>query len=130
MQKKFSLVGIIFGAILVILGLLVLFGVFGGDANGASGAPYPYDSGYATFGTDFYTYSVNNAQEAASAGRTVAANTRELTSLMKNVSGLFLIAFGVFMVCLFGTKFAALQEDKKAPVAAPQQIVVDELPEL
>ncbi len=101
-KKTFATIGTIVSILLVIVGLLVLFGVFGGAARYPNSAPYSYDSGYATFGGDFYTYVVNNAGEAASASRTAAINTMELCNLMRNVGGILLISFGLFGFCGFG----------------------------
>lgn len=85
MKKSFLLYGIIISAIIAFLGILVIAGVFGGNASSASSAPSLYDSGYATFGADFYNFVSNNAQEAASAARIAANNIKELVSLMRNV---------------------------------------------
>ena len=129
--KSFSLLGMICGAIMVILGILVLCGVMGGDMTHANSAPYSYDSGYATFGADFYTYAVNNAEEAAVAGRAAASNAYEIGYLMKNVYGISFIAAGLFMVCLFGTKFTEFQKDEKwNAVIISDTPPVEELPEI
>ena len=58
-KKTFSTLGMIFSAVIVFLGILVLAGALGGDASYPNSASYLYDSGYATFGGDFYTF-VNN----------------------------------------------------------------------
>lgn len=109
-KKLFSLIGLAGGIIVILVGLLVMTGSFGGDASTASGASYLYDSGYATFGADFYNYVSNNAAEAASAARTVAGNIKSIAGLMKNVCGLSLMAFGLFMTCFFGIKYAEFNE--------------------
>ena len=101
-KKTFTTIGMICSAVIFLMGILVMTGAMGGDASGASSASYLYDSGYASFGADFYTYVSNNAAEAASAARTIAGNLKNLSELLKNGLGLLLIAFGMFGVCHFG----------------------------
>ena len=88
-----------------------------------SSAPTKYDSGYATFGGDAYTYMANNAAEAASAARTVAGNQQDIFGLMQTVSGILLIGFGLLGFCHFGALKAAAPMvapmPTPAPVAAP-----------
>lgn len=118
MKKAFSLIGIISGLVVILLGILVMTGVFGARTDYASSASYTYDSGYATFGADFYNYVVNNAEEAASASRTVASNLNSIAGFLKTVCGIMLMAFGLFMVCLFGCK---LEKKTSAQyIAAPK----------
>ena len=83
MKKVFTIIGILVGIALVIVGILCLSGEMGGNASTASSAGYSYDSGYTKFGADFYTYVNNNAQEAAEAGRTAARNLWEIAKLLK-----------------------------------------------
>ncbi len=104
-KKLLATLGMVFSAVLVLAGILSLAGALGGDANYPSSAPYSYDSGYASFGADFYTYVSNNAGEAASASRTAANNIRELCELVKNVCGCFLMGFGLLGFCHFGIVF-------------------------
>ena len=77
MKKTFSITGMLAGALLIIFGLVALCGGFG-DAD-SYGGDSPYDSGYASFGADYYTYSVNNTAETASAvrGDTVTRATKD-----------------------------------------------------
>ena len=116
-KKSYAVMGMIVGTVMVLMGILTMSGAFGGAADTATSASYVYSSGYATFGADFYTYVTNNAGEAASAGRTTARNLYEIAGLLKNVFGIGLIGFGLFMNCLFGIKFA----EAKAEAAAPQR---------
>lgn len=111
-KKSYAIIGIIIGAVLVLMGVLTMSGTFGGAADTASSASYLYDSGYASFGADFYTYVTNNAQEAASAGRTTARNLYEIAKLLKTVLGIMLIGFGLFSECLFGMKLAQMKADE------------------
>ena len=124
-KKLVSLIGIVLGVVVIVMGILVMAGVFGGDASGAGTSPYNYDSGYASFGADFYTYVSNNAAEAASAARTVASNLVRIADLLKNALGILTIAFGAFMCCFFALKFVGCIE--KATVhAAPAPAVHDD----
>jgi len=116
-KKLFSILGIVFSALIVVSGVLVVFGVLGGDASGATSAPSKYDSGYASFGADFYSFVNNNAAEAAVAARFTASNVRSLCELLKNVCGIFLMGFGLMGVCFFGIQLVACKEAAKA--AAP-----------
>ncbi len=118
-KKTLSKIGMIGGAVVIILGILVLVGAMGGDAIHPSEAPYPYDSGYATFGADFYNYVCNNTQETASAARAAAANLWEISQLLKIALGVFLMAFGLFMSCTFGIKLA--EERPAAAAALPEE---------
>ena len=120
-KKTISLMAMIVSLAIVLCGVLVISGSMGGDTSYASGS-YAYDSGYAEFGADFYTYVSNNAAEAASAARTTAANIGDIAELLKNVCGVFLMGFGMLSLCFFGMIFVG--EKKVAPEA-----VVEELPE-
>ena len=110
-SKKYAVFGILSGVLAVVLGVVIMCGLFGGDTySGGSGAPYSYDSGYATFGADFYTIVTNNAEEAAEAGRTVARNLDEIAKLLKYSLGCILIISGLFMICHFGMEHAKIKE--------------------
>ena len=127
MNKKIvSLIGLGISGVIVLLGLLVLTGALTGNTTTASSALYPYDSGYATFGADFYSYVSNNAQEAASAGRTTAANVHRLFQLIRTVSGLFLMGFGALNACSFMLKFLECQGEKPAAPAFVPAAPVEE----
>lgn len=112
MKKLFSICGIVSGLLAILFGILILTGSFGGDTSTAGGASALYDSGYATFGADFYTYVSNNAQEAASASRTVASNLNAIAKLLRSSLGCLFIIIGLFATCLFGLKLT-----EKGPLA-------------
>ena len=118
MKKTFAVIGMIVCAGLVLLGICVKSGSLGGKTQTASEAPYRFDSGYATFGGDFYTYAANNAEEAASASRTVAQNLDEIAKLLKNTIGLSLICFGAIGFCGFGVVISGCTKDeaKEMPI--------------
>ena len=103
-KRYYSIVGMVVGTIIVVLGILTLSGVLGENTSTASSSSYLYDSGYASFGADFYSYVTNNAGEAASAARTIAANQNVIYGFLKLAFGILMIAFGLFMNCFFGVK--------------------------
>ena len=116
MKKKFCLLGIVAGALLILFGILALTGALGGDTSTASNAPSQYDSGYAIFGADFYNFVANNAQEAASASRTVARNLDEISKLFKNVTGFGFICLGLLCVSGFGIVLSGCGKKKQKAV--------------
>ena len=75
----------------MIVGILSVSGALDGSDYYSMSASYEYDSGYATFGADFYTYSINNTAEIAYAARTIA-----------NFLGISSILFGLMIMCGFG----------------------------
>ena len=110
MKKKLSLIGMYVGIVAVILGILAICGAFG--SAGSYGSSSPYDSGFASFGGDYYTYSVNNAAEAVSATRAVATNLRQISAMLQHCLGFFLICFGLMGFCGFGIVYAGCTADK------------------
>ena len=112
-MKGFCNFGKIICLLLVACGLLVMVGVLGGDTSSPGSAGYMYDSGYASFGADFYTYVSNNAAEAASGARTAAYNLQDIAVLLKNVCGIFLMGFGLIGFCAFGAAGAAFKAAAK-----------------
>ena len=76
-KRTISIIGIAISALLVLFGILAMSGALGGSTYYADSAPYSYDSGFATFGGDYYTYSVNNSAEAAAGARAAASNLRK-----------------------------------------------------
>lgn len=112
-KKVFATLGMIFGLVIALCGILTVTGKMGGDTSYPSSAPYSYESGYASFGADFYTYVSNNSAEAASAARTTASNLEDIAELLKNVCGIFLMGFGMMGFCFFG----AIRNDCNIPAA-------------
>ncbi len=90
-KKTLSVIGLIIGLAFVIVGILSVSGGLDGSSYYSMSASYEYDSGYASFGADYYTYSVNNTAEIAYAARTIA-----------NFLGLSSILFGLMVMCGFG----------------------------
>lgn len=110
-KKNLSKIGMAVSALLVLFGLLALCGAFGGQSYHYSTAPYTYDSGYASFGGDYYTYSVNNAAEATDAAQAASANARELVEFVRAFCGLFMMGFGLLSFCGFGIVFATCKNN-------------------
>ncbi len=86
-KKLFASIGMIACALLVIVGILCTFGVFGGSVSTTHGNKYDYSysgaysddykiyadkTGYTIFGGDAYTYMSNNAAKAADAAASAA----------------------------------------------------------
>ncbi len=107
MKKVFSIIGMVVGLAFVIVGLVAMSGAMGGRASYPGSAPYGYDSGYAEFGADYYTYSVNNTAETASAARTTANNIRCISDFLLLFCGLSSMLFGLVIICAFGIVFAS-----------------------
>lgn len=126
-KKTMSLIGMIVGLVVAVCGVAVMLGAFGGDASYANSPSSSYDSGYATFGADFYTIVTNNAGAAASAASTTAANLVDIAELLKNACGLLLIAIGALGFCSFGVSFseAKAAEDAKKNAEASEPSVVE-----
>ena len=127
-KKTFALIGMLVSLAIVVCGILAISGELGGNVKYASGAPYSYDSGYASFGADFYTYVSNNAAEAADAASAAAYNVRGVAELLKNVLGIFLIGFGLMGFSFFGMAHAECKA--AAAVVEVQPSVPEELPAL
>lgn len=117
-RKHFVYAGMIAGLLLVVMGALTLFGVFGPEAYYGS-SNYKYDSGYTEFGADFYTYVSNNAAEAASASSAAAGNAREIGQMLRTVCGIALIGFGLVTVCGFGLQLPKEPEAVTASAYVP-----------
>lgn len=118
-KKNFSMIGMVVSLAVALCGILTIFGVMGGDASSASSAPYYYDSGYASFGADFYGYVTNNAAEAADAAQATASNLVDIADLLRNVCGIFLIGFGLMGFAGFGYLWCGLKKEKIAAAASP-----------
>lgn len=116
MKKMLSTIGMAISILLIVFGIMTTSGSFG-DAT-YYGNSSPYDSGFASFNGDYYTYSVNNGAEAASAARAVASNVREVSQLLQSALGLFMICFGALSFCGFGIVFSGCPK-AQADIAAP-----------
>lgn len=104
MKKVFSLIGLGSGILVIVFGVLLIAGVLGGYTYLPADPSLFYDYGYGTFGTDFYTYVVNNTYMAALTCRSAASNIAEAVKVLKCGGGILIIAFGLFLTCFFGMK--------------------------
>lgn len=119
MRKFFAVIGMLVCAGLVVAGIMFVEGNMGGNTSTASSAPSYYNSGYATFGADFYTYVTNNAGEAASAVRTAAANLNHIARLLRNFCGAVLIGMGLIGFCGFGVALGSKPKAQTVPMMPP-----------
>lgn len=111
MKKGFVLAGMVCGALAIVIGICIMFGIFGGNPDYFVGVGSRYDKGYASFGADAYTYISNNAAWAASAAEVAACNAQELVELARNVGGgCLFIVIGAFMVCFFGMRYSEIRK--------------------
>ena len=116
MKKVFSIIGMAVGFVFIIVGILAITGALGYVKHNVGYAPYTYDSGYAQFGSDYYSYSNNNAAEAASAARSVAYSMEDIGDFLTHFFGLSSMLFGLMVICAFGIVFAScLNEAKTIP---------------
>lgn len=99
-KKASSILGLVTSIVLAVIGLLILFEVFGGS-HGSLVYPYNYDYGYATFGADFYNYVSNNAAYSAKGTVAVYHTLSSLNDLLRNAFGFLFIGIGLFGVCHF-----------------------------
>ena len=100
MKKLFPILGIVCGIVCCILGIVLMDASVGVYADSAS------------FGGDFYTYSVKATAAAAN-------NVRHLAEAVVDGFGYLLLAIGLTDICLFGCKLTKASAPKAAP-AMPQ----------
>ncbi len=118
MKKVFSIVGLFVGLAFIVVGSLSMSGALGGETSYPGNAPFSYDSGYATFGGDYYTYSVNNSAEAASAARTAANNIGDVADFLVLFFGLTSVLFGLMVMCAFGVVLSSCIKKATPPLVA------------
>ncbi len=116
MKKILSIVGMVSGAFIIIIGLLTLFGAFG-VADSTSYSYYKYDHGYASFGGDYYTYSSNNAYYAATAANAASQNIMDMAHMIQLSSGLLFVGLGTAILCAFGIMFAGYKKNDENAAA-------------
>ena len=112
-KRNFAMIGMVVGLVVAFCGILTIFGAMGGNTGSANSAPYLYDSGYASFGADFYSYVCNNAAEAADGAQKAASNLNELANLLKNVLGILLIGIGLIAFSCFGMIWSGTEKPEK-----------------
>lgn len=124
-KKAFAVIGMIVCVLFVVMGFATM------RQDNACSTAYSsgiYDSGYGTFGADYYTYSNNNAAEAASAARTTANNLYKLYDLLTNVFGWLFVFAGVIGFCQFGIILAECKN--VAPIAPEKSAGLDLVEEI
>ncbi|MBE6667417.1 MAG: hypothetical protein E7607_03800 [Ruminococcaceae bacterium] len=126
MKKTLSVVGLIIGISFVVVGILSVSGALGGKTSSPSSAPYSYDSGYATFGADYYNYSVNNSAEAASAARTAAYNIGHVSHFLLTFFGLSSILFGLMVMCGFGIVLSSCTKKNEKNIVGSETKIATE----
>lgn len=114
-KKTFATIGMIVCVLFVIAGFITMEKTNSCSTGSRSGL---FDSGLATFGSDFYTYSNNNAAEAASAARTTANNVKEVYTLLCDMFGWFFVFIGSIGLCHFGI----IRADCNAPASPKAEI--------
>ena len=96
MKKLFPILGIVCGIVCCILGIVLMDASAGVYADSAS------------FGGDFYTYSVKATAAAAN-------NVRHLAEAVIDGFSYLLLAIGLTDICLFGCKLTKASAPKAAP---------------
>lgn len=114
-----SLIGMLSGLLLIIFGFIAVLGGLGdGHYSGSSSSSYLYDYGYAQFGSDYYSYSVNNSARAAEGATSASSNLREISDILKNTIGISMMCFGLFGISGFGIIFSdCINKSKVLPEA-------------
>lgn len=105
-KKTLSIIGMIVGLVFVIVGILTIAGVFGSEISHPTNVGIGYEHGFATFGGDYYTYSSNNAADAAHAAYSATNNIVHLAEFLFTFFGLFSMLFGLMVTCGFGIVFS------------------------
>lgn len=135
MKKAFSIIGILVGIAFILVGIMSMSGAFSGSSTYPDGS-FLFDSGYAEFGADYYTYSVNNTAEAAEAARAAAYNVIDVTDFLASFCGIFSILFGILVICAFGVVLGCCNKETvtattnadEAPEAYAEEAPAEEAP--
>ena len=106
-RKTLSIIGMVVGLAFVIVGILTIAGVFGSEISHPTNIGIGYEHGFATFGGDYYTYSSNNAADAAHAAYSATNNIVHLAEFLFIFFGLFSMLFGLVVTCGFGIVFSS-----------------------
>ena len=109
MKKNFSITGIVIGIIIVIMGLVMVFG------SGAYGYRGDYTSS-ARFGADFYTEQYAATQNAANNIMDFGNYFEDFFVFVVRVFGFFISAIGGLAICYFGCKLGEVEKVKKGIV--------------
>lgn len=114
MKRKLSIVGIIIGISLIIIGITsVILGADGICQIGSWGS-FGHEDGYATFGSDFYTYTNNNSARTAENSEIIADNLNDIGEMLFIFIGLITICFGFIVICSFGIILSGCPKKEKS----------------
>ena len=103
MKRNIALIGVIVCIIVAVLGLILVFADAG--TEGYDTPEYYHDYGYANFGTDYYSYSNNNAARTAYNSVRIVKNQEVIVNKVLLVGGLLMFAIGAMGACGFGVVF-------------------------
>ncbi len=136
MKRKIALAGMALALLFSFFGILTMCGVFCDGLGSPSSSPY--DSGFAVFGGDYNTYSVNNAAEAASGARVAAYNLCDIAHLLEATIGLSMLFGGLLVFCAFFIVYSGCEKESSSvcaytctheisePVVMEEEIVANE----
>ena len=127
MKKAFSIIGILVGIAFILVGIMSMSGAFSGSSTYPDGS-FLFDSGYAEFGADYYTYSVNNTAEAAEAARAAAYNVIDVTDFLASFCGIFSILFGILVICAFGVVLGCCNKETVTATTNADEAPAEEAP--
>ncbi len=128
MKKSCKVLGILIGLAFVLVGILAMSGALGAEVYYPDSAPFGYESGYATFGADYYTYSVNNMAEAGDGARAAGANLYYIGNFLKIFCGLTSMLFGFLVMCIFGGLNCCSGKEKVTETVI-EETAIPEVPE-
>lgn len=115
-NRKVCIVGVVIGIIIAIFGALIFFEAIDFGVYSSGESDVLYENGYATFGADYYTYTVNNIAK-------VSTYIQRTMKLILKFLGSFLFCTGTFNTLFF----AAIKGSKEVDNI---KIIDENLPEL
>ena len=137
MRKVLSVFGMLAAVAMIVMSIVLLTGTNDAervklDSVSPTRSTSSYDSGFASFGGDYYTYSVNNsyitannayeaARMSAFAANRIGVVTDQIaaqTRLIRTASGLSMLCFGLFGLFGFGIVLTQPGKAKRVPVGA------------
>ncbi|MBQ7399347.1 MAG: hypothetical protein IJW06_02645 [Clostridia bacterium] len=122
MKKTFSIIGILVGVALIIIGIATMGGGLGGNTSHGFTNALNHDNGYTSFGAAFYTYVNNNAAEISENTSQIAWNTDDIGDFLKNFFGIISICFGMITICGFGIVYSGCPKKEKTNVFPTEQL--------
>ena len=124
LKKIISIIGIAISLAILVMGFSSMNATFKNNTD--TMGTTTQEHGYATFGSDYYTYSNNNMALAGYGALNAANNIADLADLTEDIAkqqqtigAYVLIALGGMGICAVGLVFVGcLPENKDTPVAA------------